>query len=90
MTWEKIFELIPAELMIVVAACWVLGFVLKRTPKVPNWAVIFILLVFAISFSVWMLGFTPEVIMQAILCAAFATYGYEMIKSALEGIGKQN
>lgn len=32
--WGLIFRLIDPALMLVVAACWVIGFALKRTPLV--------------------------------------------------------
>ncbi|QGQ93963.1 hypothetical protein EHS13_03100 [Paenibacillus psychroresistens] len=81
MEWSAIAQLIDPKLIIVVAACWVLGFILKQTPKVANWSIVFYVTLFAIVFAVWMMGPTPEVILQGILCGAVSVYGYEFIKS---------
>jgi hypothetical protein len=35
--WTIAMHLIDPKLSIVVVACWVLGFILKKTPKVPDW-----------------------------------------------------
>jgi hypothetical protein len=85
MEWSAIFQLIDPKLFIVVAVCWVIGFILKRTPIVPNWTIVFIVMVFAIIFAIWMLGATPEIILQGILCGAVSVYGYEAVKAIKEG-----
>ena len=37
MEWNVIMNLIDPSLYIVIAACWIIGFILKQTPKIPNW-----------------------------------------------------
>lgn len=81
MEWSAIIQLIDPKLFIVVAACWVLGYILKQTPKIPNWSIVFYVTLFATAFSVWMLGTKPEIILQGILCGAVSVYGYEFLKS---------
>ncbi|QGQ97046.1 hypothetical protein EHS13_20225 [Paenibacillus psychroresistens] len=80
MEWSAILNLIDPKLFIVVAACWVLGYILKQTPAVPNWSIVFIVTSFATGFAVWMMGPQPEIILQGILCGAVSVYGYEFIK----------
>jgi hypothetical protein len=82
MEWSAIFQLIDPSLLIVVAACWALGFILKQTPFVPNWSIIYLVTAFSISFAIWDKGFRPESILQGILCGAFAIYGHQLIKQA--------
>lgn len=80
MEWSTLLNFIDPKLLIVVAACWVLGFILKQTPAVPNWTIVFYVTLFAVVFAVWMLGSKPEIILQGILCGAVAVYGYEFTK----------
>ena len=40
MDWNMIWQLIDPKLLIVVAVCWVIGYVLKQTPRVPNWGIV--------------------------------------------------
>lgn len=87
MEWSTLLSLIDPKLFIVVAACWVLGYILKQTPKVPNWTIVFFVTLFATGFAVWMMGPQPEVILQGILCGAVSVYGYEFIK-AIKGAGQ--
>jgi hypothetical protein len=88
MEWSAILNLIDPKLFIVVAACWVLGYILKQTPKVPNWSIVLLVTLFAIIFSVWMMGPKPEIILQGILCGAVSVYGYEFLKG-IKGAKKE-
>jgi len=89
MEWRLIIELLDPKLMIVLAVCWIWGYILKRTPRVPNWSIIFIVMAIAVLFAVWMLGWGPLALLQGVLCGAVAVYGYEAYKAAREGaVGK--
>lgn len=83
--WTTLLSLIDPKLLLVVAVCWILGFILKQTPRVPDWTIIFVVTAFAIVFSILILGLTPTAILQGILCGAVAVYGNQIIKQAREG-----
>jgi len=85
MDWNIIFGFIPAELLAVVAACWVVGYVLKRTPRVPDWSIVYIVTLLAVAGAGFTLGWTPAAVVQGILAGAFAVYGHQFIKQAKEG-----
>jgi len=85
MEWNAIQELIDPSLMIVVAACWVLGYALKRTPRVPDWSIIFILSVIAIGAVIGLTGLSVQAVLQGVLCAALAVYGNQAIKQLKKG-----
>lgn len=53
MEWNMIFELIDPALFIVVGACWVIGYMLKQTPAVPDWSIVYIVVVLAVVFYCW-------------------------------------
>lgn len=84
MEWKLIFELIDPMLLIVVAVCWCLGYMLKQTPRVKDWTIVYIVTAVAIIFAVWLHGFGPKSIIQGILCGAFAVYGHQLIKQTRE------
>ncbi|MEB9895737.1 phage holin family protein, partial [Bacillus cereus] len=79
------FKLIDPALFIVVAVCWVVGFILKKTPQVKDWTIIYIVTAIAVLLTVWMLGFGPESIIQGVLCGAFAVYGHQAVKQMKKG-----
>jgi hypothetical protein len=86
MDWTAIFNLIEPELFIVVACCWVLGYILKQTPKVPDWTIVYFVTLFAIAVVIWMQGLTPQSVLQGILCGAFAVYGNQLVKQTRKGV----
>lgn len=89
MEWSMIFELIDPRLFIVVVACWVIGYILKRTPKVPDWSIVYVIVVFAIIFAVGLIGWSMETIIQGILTGAFAVFGHQAVKQAIKGVNEQ-
>ncbi|MEC0310197.1 phage holin family protein [Paenibacillus lautus] len=86
MEWNMIFELIDPRLLIVVAACWVIGWVLKKTPKVADWSIVYIVLIVAVWLTIGILGFSVETVIQGILAGAFAVFGHQAVKQTKEGI----
>lgn len=82
MEWSTIYEFIDPKLLIVVAACWVMGAVLKQTPKVPNWSIVYMVTVASVLLTIWLIGLGPEAIIQGILAGAFAVFGHQIVKQA--------
>ncbi|WP_456289745.1 phage holin family protein [Paenibacillus sp. AK002] len=86
MEWNVIFELIDPRLLIVVAACWVVGWVMKKTPRVANWSIVYIVIAIAVWLTIGLLGFSVEAVIQGILAGAFAVFGHQAVKQTREGI----
>ncbi|WP_339316857.1 phage holin family protein [Paenibacillus sp. FSL R10-2734] len=82
MEWNAVMEFINPELLVVVVACWIIGYWLKQTPKVPDWSIVYIVTLVAIVFAVLMLGFVITSFIQGILCGAVAVYGNQLVKQA--------
>jgi len=82
MEWNAVMNMIDPQLMIVVVACWALGYALKRTPRVPDWSIIFILSILAIAAVIGLTGLSVQAVLQGVLCAALAVYGNQVIKQA--------
>ncbi|MEK5167206.1 phage holin family protein [Paenibacillus sp. FSL R5-0527] len=80
MDWNAVLEFINPELLVVVVACWIIGYVLKQTPRVPDWTIIYIVTGVAIVFACLLLGFTVQAVIQGILCGAVAVYSNQFIK----------
>lgn len=88
MEWDIIQRLIDGRLLIVLAACWVIGYVLKKTPKVQDWTIIYIVTGVAILFSILMIGLSVESVVQGILVGAVAVFGNQLVKQTKKGVGK--
>ncbi|TKH42070.1 hypothetical protein C1I60_22495 [Paenibacillus terrae] len=85
MDWNTVWSLIDPKLLIVVAVCWVLGIIIKKTPHVPDWSIVYIVTAVAVILTVWIIGWGPQAIIQGVLAGAFAVYGNQMVKQAKKG-----
>lgn len=88
MEWNDIMELLDPRLIIVLAACWVVGYVLKQTPRVPNWTIVYVVTIFSIGLTIWILGWGPESLIQGVLTGAVAIYGNQLLKQGVKGAGQ--
>ncbi len=70
--------------MFLVPVLWVLGFALKRTPKVPDWMIIWILFFVSLALAVFSFGFTPDAVVNAIIAAGVAVFGHQLVKQTKE------
>jgi NhaP-type Na+/H+ or K+/H+ antiporter len=71
---------IVEEAFIVIPALWVLGAFLKKTPKVKDWVILWILLAVGVVFTVAIIGFTAKAVVQGILVAGAAVLGHQIVK----------
>lgn len=86
MNWDMIGSLIDPQLTFVLAACWIFGFTLKRAPHVPDWCIVYAVTLLAVLLTVWLLGWSPQSLIQGILVGAFAVYGNQLVKQAKKGV----
>ncbi len=89
MEWNAVSSFIKPELLLVVTVCWVIGYILKQTPKVPDWTIIYAVTLAALAVEVLMTGFTAESILQGILCGAVAVYGNQLVKQSVKKSGDE-
>lgn len=78
--WEYLIE----EAYGVVIALWIIGFALKKTPGMKNWLIVYVLIFLGVLLTIWMLGFTPESLLQGIAAAGIAVLGHQAIKQVKE------
>ncbi|OMC63974.1 hypothetical protein BK125_30670 [Paenibacillus odorifer] len=80
MEWSAIANFIKPELLLIVAVCWIIGYILKQTPRVPDWTIIYAVTLVAFIIVVWTKGFNVDSVLQAILCSSVAVYGNQLVK----------
>ncbi|HGM1082323.1 TPA: phage holin family protein [Clostridioides difficile] len=65
---DNLISFIPEQLLILVAALSIIGKGFKKYKQLDNKYIPIILLVLGIGFSIWMLGFSPNAVLQGIIC----------------------
>lgn len=86
---ELLEQFIVPEMMILVLVVWVLGVFLKKTPKIPNWSIVWILTLVGIIYAMLVLGLTPLGFAQGILATGFAVLGYDLVTQTKKGVDKK-
>jgi hypothetical protein len=71
---------ISDQLAIVVPALMIIGYALKRTPKVPDWLIVWILLFIGVIASGFTLGFSVSGIANGIIAAGAAISTHQAYK----------
>ncbi len=82
---ENIISFVPEQLLILVAALYVIGVFLKKTPNVKDWTIPWILLILGITFSIAILGISATSILQGIICSFGAIATNQIIKQTYRG-----
>lgn len=82
---DNLISFIPEQLLILVAALYVIGAGCKKYKQLDNKYIPIILLVLGIVFSIWMLGFNPSSILQGILCWGVAIGANQVYKQLKDG-----
>ena len=77
---ENLIKFVPEQLLIVVAALYVIGLILKNTKKIKDWCIPWILLVCGIGGSISIIGFSTQAIIQGILVTGITVFGNQLVK----------
>lgn len=80
----EIIEYIINEALIIVPVLWILGNFLKRTPKVQDWIIPWVLLAVGILAALGIIGFTVNAAIQGVLVAGAAVLGHQLVKQTTE------
>ena len=80
----NITDLIPQELYMLIIALWVIGFMIKSLKTVKDAYIPFILTVISVAIVFCMKGVSSVTFLQAIICAAIAVYGKNLLVQAKE------
>lgn len=79
----EILDYIIKEALIIIPVLWILGAFLKKTPKVEDWTIPWVLLVIGILLSVGIIGFTVDAAVQGVLVAGAAVLGHQLFKQTV-------
>jgi hypothetical protein len=72
------------EALILIPVLMIIGKIVKNTPKIKNWLIPYILLVFGIVLTGFMMGFTVESFIQGVLVTGTAVFGHQIVKQTIE------
>jgi hypothetical protein len=86
--WNAIVELLDPRLAIVLLACWAFGYMLKKTPHVPDWTIVYAVTAFSVVFSVLLLGLTADGALQGFLTGVVSVYAHQLVKQGKEGLNE--
>lgn len=81
---ESLIKFVPEQLLIVVAALYVVGLFLKNTPRVQDWTIPYILLIISIFASIFLVGFNATGVLQGVICAGVSVLTNQVIKQTME------
>lgn len=79
---EQLTEALLPEMAVIVLALLVLGFIIKKTPAIPDWVIVWILPVLGMVFAVFIVGFNIHAILQGILAAGVAVLTNQLWKQS--------
>ncbi len=79
-----ILDFISENIYIVTAALFVIGIILKQTPKIPNWSIPYILTLLGVVSCIFILGFSINSILQGIITAGISVYFHQVFKQGKE------
>jgi len=77
-----IIKYISDEALILIPVLYVIGMMLKNTPKVKDWLIPYILLVIGILGAISILGLSVKSVIQGILVTGATVYTNQLIKQA--------
>ncbi|WP_404329901.1 phage holin family protein [Mesobacillus maritimus] len=80
---DLLLEFLNQNYYMMVPALWVIGYGLKHTPRIPDWTIIWILLVISISFGSFAFGFSTEGILNGVIAAGVSVLGHQMFKQTM-------
>lgn len=81
---ELLNEFLIDEALIVIPVLLILGTFIKGTPKIKNWLIPYILLGLGVIFTVAIMGFGVDSIIQGVLVSGAAVFSNQLYKQVLD------
>ena len=79
---ELLNEYIVEQALIVIPVLLILGKVIKGTPRFKDWTIPYILLFLGVAFTIALMGFTVDAVIQGVLVSGAAVFGNQLYKQA--------
>jgi MFS superfamily sulfate permease-like transporter len=81
---EEIIKFIAEQILVLVPVLFVIGLLLKNTPKVPDWIIPWALLVIGIVLAVLLIGDLLQGIIQGVLVVGATVLAHQLVKQSME------
>ncbi len=81
---DNLIKFVPEQLLIVVAALYIVGLMLKNTKQIKDWCIPWILLVCGIIGSIAIIGLSTEAIIYGILVTGVTVFGNQLFKQTID------
>ncbi len=75
-------DYITSNALILVPVLYIIGMIIRSTPKVLNWTIPYILLPLGILGTIGLIGFSLDSVIQGILVTGAAVFTNQLIKQA--------
>ncbi|HEO8418375.1 phage holin family protein [Niallia sp. FSL W8-0635] len=82
MEWLQSFLL--DHYYILVPVLWIIGYALKQTPIIPDWSIIWILLLASILLATFAYGLNFEAVTNGIIAAGVSVFGHQLAKQTIQ------
>lgn len=76
----EFIEYIIQEALIIIPVLWIIGALLKRTPRVLDWIIPWALMLIGILLALGLLGMSVEAAIQGVLVTGTAVFGHQLVK----------
>lgn len=81
----NLLDFLSQNYYMLVPALWVIGYALKQTPFVPDWSILWILVIISVTVGSIAYGFSINGVINGIIAAGVAVLGHQMMKQTIEG-----
>jgi len=81
---NDIIQFVQEQMLILVPVLFVIGVILKNTPRVPDWTIPWALLVLGIVLAIFLLGDPLQGIIQGVLVAGVTVLAHQLVKQTIE------
>ena len=71
--------------LVLIPVLWIVGYILKNTPKMPNWLIPYVLTVLGVAGACGVVGFGVDGVIQGVLVAGGAVLGHQLVRQAQHG-----
>lgn len=78
-----IIDFLNQNYFFLVPVLWIIGYAVKQTPFIPDWAIIWILLGISLGIGTFAFGLTADAITNAVIAAGVAVFGHQMFKQTI-------
>jgi len=79
-----LIKFVPEQLLILVAALYVVGIFLKNSPKVSDWSIPWVLLIVGIVGAIGLEGVSVLAVIEGVICVGVAVLTNQLIKQTSE------